>query len=793
MASSNKKPRKEQSTLASFFLPRNSKSNVSEDPNPVDDTGDDHVDLAIPSTSATGNAADCNVGQIPAQAAANTVTSSNSNSNSKRKFQPQWFSDFEWVIYDDKTKTMTCKYCKSRPNLAGKTDFASLTGSDKFKRETLTSHSQSKRHEKCRDSVLSAAISIEKSSLVTSFKKQDYMHEEAVAYELAVKMNTAYCIAKEEMSFTKMKPLILLQKKNGLEVTATYDNDVRCAELVSTIADTLQEENAKKVNDCNYISIMIDGATDSSVTENEAVYVRYVKEGQPDNLLVSLTEVSHAHADGLVDCINSAIEKFGIENWKVKLVGFCADGASVNLGQTGGVAAKLKVDNPYLIDIHCMAHRLELALLQVLKQVKMVSLVNDTLHLVWKTYHFSTKSKRELKAVCEELDQRFYQPKPVKGTRWVPHLDKALKVFIKGQDDLKGQSGQFSAVAMHMESLAETSKNADIAGRGRKVSTTMKDLIFVAFCHFLTDIFQEMAKLSLTLQTEELILPSAINAVESCMTSMELMKTDPFPDGMLSTFITKCLDQQTAGARLTVFQTMDLKGDRQTLIEKLKPHMNEVCETIQVHLHKRFDNLLGTNTNVKTNAAISAFSIFHHDKWPSNKAELELLYGNNEINTLKDWFGDTLTMAGCDLEQLSSEWRDMKKLVSNNFSDKSYLELYKILLTKKPYKDNLRNILHLVELLLVLPISSANCERAFSAQKRIKSDTRSSLSTSRLSYLIVISTEVLSLISLTRKLLSTSGMLLERDNHLPKHGKKRGCRRQNCLLSSRLSRHPKIR
>ena len=54
---------------------------------------------------------------------------------------------------------------------------------------------------------------------------------------------------------------------------------------------------------------------------------------------------------------------------------------------------------------------------------------------------------------------------------------------------------------------------------------------------------------------------------------------------------------------------------------------------------------------------------------------------------------------------------------------------------------DLTNILLLVQILLVLPISSANCERAFSAQKRIKSDVRSSLSTSRLSDLIRISTK----------------------------------------------------
>ena len=92
-------------------------------------------------------------------------------------------------------------------------------------------------------------------------------------------------------------------------------------------------------------------------------------------------------------------------------------------------------------------------------------------------------------------------------------------------------------------------------------------------------------------------------------------------------------------------------------------------------------------------------------------------------------------------DQLPKEWRKLKRLACDTFKDKSYAGLYSTLLTKDPYKMDLKNILLLVQILLVLPISSANCKRAFSAQKRIKSDVRSSLSTSRLSDLIRISTE----------------------------------------------------
>lgn len=50
-----------------------------------------------------------------------------------------------------------------------------------------------------------------------------------------------------------------------------------------------------------------------------------------------------------------------MKTWGVelsKVMGFGSDGASVMMGRRGGVVAKLKEENPNLIGIHCVAHRL---------------------------------------------------------------------------------------------------------------------------------------------------------------------------------------------------------------------------------------------------------------------------------------------------------------------------------------------------------------------------------------------------------------------------------------------------
>ena len=54
------------------------------------------------------------------------------------------------------------------------------------------------------------------------------------------------------------------------------------------------------------------------------------------------------------------------------------------------------------------------------------------------------------------------------------------------------------------------------------------------------------------------------------------------------------------------------------------------------------------------------------------------------------------------------------------------------------HTDEYKNVLMLVEVVLILPMSTACCERGFSAMKRVKNDWRSSLSNAALSDLLRI-------------------------------------------------------
>lgn len=113
--------------------------------------------------------------------------------------------------------------------------------------------------------------------------------------------------------------------------------------------------------------------------------------------------------------------------------------------------------------------RLELAVLSVQRDNPMMRQLYDNLHLIWKKYNFSPKSMRELRVIGADLWVNVLMPSGVKGTRWLPHVSRALETFLK--------PGQFTAVYYHMDHLAGSS------GRATKASAFFQNIPFTRDTH----------------------------------------------------------------------------------------------------------------------------------------------------------------------------------------------------------------------------------------------------------------------------------------------------------------------
>ena len=187
------------------------------------------------------------------------------------------------------------------------------------------------------------------------------------------------------------------------------------------ISERIKGELGEQIQKARFLSVMIDSATDVGVCEVEDVYVCFSKDGGVVNTFVGLKSCSDAKAPGITEAVNSAMTDV-CENWKEKAVALGSDGASVMVGDMGGVYALLKRDIPHLIKVHCIAHLLELAFSDTVKAVPQLEEAKDTLQGIWKHYHCSPKAVCELKELAESMQVKAYKAVKADGTCWVQDI-----------------------------------------------------------------------------------------------------------------------------------------------------------------------------------------------------------------------------------------------------------------------------------------------------------------------------------------------------------------------------------
>ena len=140
---------------------------------------------------------------------------------------------------------------------------------------------------------------------------------------------------------------------------------------------------------------------------------------------------------------------------------------------------------------------------------------------------------------------------------------------------------------------------------------------------------------------------------------------------------------------------------------------------------------------------------------PKNKADL-LHHSDADIKTLVGHFSNVLPEETTELSVLD-QWLDLNLLISQPTQRASKLQelLYSSLLANKT--DNLKSILSIVEVMTVLSVSTAACERSFSAMNRIKTNLRTYMRQETLQDLLVISTTKDSMMSFVSKKQSATG------------------------------------
>lgn len=421
-------------------------------------------------------------------------------------------------------------------------------------------------------------------------------------------------------------------------------------------------------------------------------------------------ELKNADANGVIASINTGMIEFGLENWKSQTVAFGSDGASVYVGRLNGVVAKLRVEIPWLLGVHCIAHRLELSFLDALKDEEQLNNVQEMLQGLYKHYHYSPKALRELKELAQVLDEKINKPVNLRGTRWPPHISRALTVMMKS----------FSVIYAHLKNtISENTSSVEMRGKARKTLNMLSNFRNLLFIHLMLDVLAVLKALSLLFQRDNIVISAAKDGLYSTELQLRAMIARPgknlldFLDGVGDGNIYK-------GVTLT-----RMPNDLNAFIRDKQ----RIINTIIQFLNSRFESL-------DSDPVLAAGKIFDPRVWPESVEDLAT-YGEAEVKCLVQHFRPALERNDFDFAAVAGEWSALKACVTaNNFRQLDPLILWQRMFTA--FKDQFPNILMLEEIILILPLATATVERGFSAMKRVKNDWRSCLDKDILNMLLRI-------------------------------------------------------
>ena len=165
--------------------------------------------------------------------------------------------------------------------------------------------------------------------------------------------------------------------------------------MQDAIANVLKDDVNNKLVASPYISILLDESCDISVTKKLLIYAKTISSDfDIETHFLDNLQISDGTAKTIYQSVKNALQERNISLNKVLAVG--SDGASVMTGRKNGFVALLKKqDSPYVIGIHCIAHRLALCSSQAADKVPYLKQYQQILSDIF--YHFKRSALRRTK------------------------------------------------------------------------------------------------------------------------------------------------------------------------------------------------------------------------------------------------------------------------------------------------------------------------------------------------------------------------------------------------------------
>ncbi|XP_050263883.1 uncharacterized protein LOC126708104 [Quercus robur] len=207
-------------------------------------------------------------------------------------------------------------------------------------------------------------------------------------------------LIKLTSTFNDKVASVVLENAPG---NAKYTSPTIQKEILHILANNVRNAIREEIGDAKFC-ILVDEARDESKREQMAIILRFVdKEGFIKERFFYVVHVRDTTALTLKNEICAVLSRYNLHIENIRGQGY--DGASNMRGEWNGLQALFLKDCPYAYYVHCMAHRLQLALVTASREVKDVHQFFDHLVNIINIVVGSSKRSDELQhAQAEQVE-----------------------------------------------------------------------------------------------------------------------------------------------------------------------------------------------------------------------------------------------------------------------------------------------------------------------------------------------------------------------------------------------------
>ena len=305
---------------------------------------------------------------------------------------------------------------------------------------------------------------------------------------------------------------IIKQYLESAPMNATYDSSGSCDGFLLSLNQFLQNLSDKELQLAVDIVVFADEATSLARKEMISLFASNVHEEAKSFKLefVKLTSVPSTKSEIFSEKMKEILSERNVDIVKTRFV--CFDGTNAMSGEKNGVQRRYRNCARYSIYVNCRCHRLALCFKHLMAQFPWLQ-TNDTLLLgLWKAFHYSSLNRHIFTTLQEAYGSKALQLVKAAVTRWLSHGAACRRCRER-----------YVELVESLDQILTQNKNAEWLG----YRSTLLEAKTVLEITFLEDVLSITNALCLLLQSDRKDFGAISRAVESTLTTLNNIKSDP--------------------------------------------------------------------------------------------------------------------------------------------------------------------------------------------------------------------------------------------------------------------------